>query len=119
MSPYLTLAEKHAAQARTDPLTRKRLRYLLGPDWPEFAARHDLGGAEVPPPAPQTPPPVIRSGRNACVHLGVLDPPQQPGCGCLTRTFRCEYHGGLCTVMTVAGHRSCAGCPDYERRPGV
>ena len=54
-----------------------------------------------------------RRGPNACVHLG----DRRPGwAACLQRAFRCDHFEEPVTVGEVAGYRSCAGCPAYEKK---
>lgn len=114
---WTDFCEVRVDKARSDVWVRKSLRTLLKGDATEFFARHGLPwDVDVPTPK-MNGAQAIRSGKMACVHLGVLDPPFQPGCGCADRTYRCDEFSCLVTVVKTDKHRTCQGCHQYEPKP--
>jgi hypothetical protein len=118
---WTNFCEVRVEQARVNTWVRKSLRTLLKDQATAFFAHHDLPwdvagpGQAVDVPVPKASgAQAIRSGKTACVHLGVLDPPFQPGCGCNYRTYQCNEFSCLVTVGKTDKHRTCQGCEEYE-----
>lgn len=56
-----------------------------------------------------------RTGENACVHLGDVE--RGEAGPCVFRRHWCDFYAEMVTIAQCPlAARSCAGCPEYERK---